>query len=118
MGLDYSYEVYVHRDAARGVLETLKANCADRLDRTTTVEFPDGPLVMPCTSHFASGTTVRFDPAVPQRGSLLELDLAISFEADDELLAWMDQSGGPYLLRFHGGDHLHESPVRSLGVDS
>lgn len=51
---------------------------------------------MPCTSHFASGTTIGFDPTVPQRGSLLELDLSISFEADDELLEWIDQN---YALR-------------------
>ncbi|MFJ4654728.1 hypothetical protein ACIP5Y_25935 [Nocardia sp. NPDC088792] len=91
MGLDYSYEVYVHRDSARGLLETLKANCPARPDRTTTVEFPDGQVVMPFTSHFASGTTVRFDPATLQRGSLLDLDLSISFEADDELLEWVDR---------------------------
>ncbi|MFE3794459.1 hypothetical protein KHQ06_31790 [Nocardia tengchongensis] len=93
MGLDYSYEVYVHRDSARALLEAVKASCNPYRDGTTTVEFPDGPVVLPCTSRFTSGTTLRFDPTAADGGSLLNLDLSLLFPADTELLKWVGERG-------------------------
>lgn len=49
MGIDYSYEVYVHRDSARALLETVKAHCFQWRGQFTLVEFPDGTVEMPCT---------------------------------------------------------------------
>ncbi|MFE3024511.1 hypothetical protein [Nocardia tengchongensis] len=95
MGLDYSYEVYVHRDSARALLEAVKASCNPYPGGKTTVEFPDGPVVMPCTSRFASDTTLRFDPTATDGGSLLQLDLSLSFPADTELLKWVGERGAP-----------------------
>ncbi|MEV6214412.1 hypothetical protein [Nocardia sp. NPDC051833] len=93
MGLDYGYEVYVHRDFARPLLEAVKACCTSDPDRSTTVEFPDGRVVLPCTTGFVSGTSVPFDTTAAAEGSLLELDLSISFPADNELLKWVDDEG-------------------------
>lgn len=90
MGLDYSYEVYVHRDSARPLLETVKASTFPTPSETTTIEFPDGKVVMPCTSRFTSGTTVRLDPAAHSGGGLLSLDLSMLFPEDNELLEWVD----------------------------
>ncbi|WP_194815800.1 hypothetical protein [Nocardia sp. XZ_19_385] len=91
MGLDYSYEVYVHRDSARPLLEAVKANCDPSPGRTTTVDLPDGRVILPCTSRFVSDTTLRFDTTAADGGLLLELDLSILFPADDELLKWVDE---------------------------
>lgn len=93
MGLDYSYEVYVHRDSARPLLEAVKAHCMPNTDTTTTVEFPDGRVILPCTSGFAEGTTVSFDASAAGNSRLLKLDLSMLFPADDELLRWDEDNG-------------------------
>lgn len=90
MGIDYSYEVYVHRDSARALLETVKTHCFQWRGGFTVVEFPDGTVEMPCTSGFDSGKTIRFGTPAPNRHSLLDLDLSIEFPADAELLNWVD----------------------------
>ncbi|QFY10325.1 hypothetical protein GBF35_30190 [Nonomuraea phyllanthi] len=81
MGLDYSYELYLHRRYAEGVLSDLAAGKTATHDSTghTVVELPGGRhLVMPFTSGFTSGRTLPLSPE-------LALDLTIGFTEDEHV---------------------------------
>ncbi|WP_433435931.1 hypothetical protein [Nonomuraea sp. CA-141351] len=86
MGLDYSYELYLHRRDAAGVMSDLVADRTAVHDpkRSTVVELPEGQhLVMPFTSGFTGGRTLPLGPA-------LALDLTIRFAEDQHLLDYAE----------------------------
>ncbi|MBE1588807.1 hypothetical protein ACFPOI_55425 [Nonomuraea angiospora] len=82
MGLDYSYELYLHRRDIPSVLSDLATDrTADHEPtRSTVVEPPEGQhLVMPFTSGFTGGRTLLLGPG-------LALDLTIRFAEDQHVL--------------------------------
>jgi hypothetical protein len=82
MGLDYSYELYLHRRNAVGVLSDLATGRTAGHDSNghTVVELPEAQhLVMPFTSRFTSGRTQPLGPE-------LALDLKIRFAEDQHVL--------------------------------
>lgn len=88
MGLDYSYEVYVHRRRAAAVLAALADNMADNgRDDWTVVEIAGEQVTLPCTVRFKSDRTVSLDPSTDNREFL---DLSLRFDADEALLAYDD----------------------------
>ncbi|WP_067709651.1 hypothetical protein [Nocardia yamanashiensis] len=91
MGLDYTFQVFVHRDRAIPLLRTIAENMAarNRPDRTV-VEIAGQRITMPCTTNFRSGTTVRLDPDAGRN----YLELALEFEPDDELRTYHRTDGG------------------------
>ncbi|GAB2526150.1 hypothetical protein [Nocardia heshunensis] len=89
MGLDYSYEVYIHRDRAPALLGSIADNMAEesRHGEWTIAEIAGDRVLLPCSARFESGRTVGLDPS----GSKHEfLDLVLRFDADDSLRAYND----------------------------
>lgn len=87
MGIDYSFDVYVHRRAAGRLLTEVAALCDRRVEQArTTVVPPEGPpVVLPGTVGFESGRTVEL--AATEYPSF---DLSLCFPPDEPLRAYRD----------------------------
>jgi hypothetical protein len=89
MGIDYSYDVYVHRRDSRRFLTAVAALCHPDSTETTTVIVPDGdPVTLPGGHAFTSGTTVDLAEIVATLGGTF--NLVFSFPADEPLRAYRD----------------------------
>ncbi|MGW4247507.1 hypothetical protein [Nocardia sp. NPDC004722] len=88
MGLDYSYEVYIHRDRAVSLLEAIADNMKDNgRDDWTIAEIAGGRVTLPCTTRFKSGRTISLDPSSENREFM---DLSLRFDTDEALRAYGD----------------------------
>jgi hypothetical protein len=90
MGIDYSFQVYVHeRDAGR-LLTAVAALCDRREDRWTTVALTDRTSVtLPGTCRFEAGRTVELAVAVAGRDQS-RFDLSLCFPQDGPLRGYRD----------------------------
>ncbi|MGC9670686.1 hypothetical protein ACNTMW_29590 [Planosporangium sp. 12N6] len=93
MGIDYSYQVYVHRRDAGRLLTAVAALCDHHEDRRTTVALPDGTsVVLPCTYDYEAGRTVELADVVAGRGTP-SFDLSLVFPPDGPLREYHDDKG-------------------------
>jgi hypothetical protein len=89
MGIDYSYDFYVHpRDSGRFLIAVAQL-CHPDSTGTTTVVVPDGePVTLPGSHGFAAGGTVDLAGLVATGGR--DFDLTLAFPADEPLRAYRD----------------------------
>lgn len=86
MGIDFSYDFYVHRRDVHRFLTAAAELCDPQESRWTNVVLPDGTSVrMPGTHGFTSGTTV---PLVKPGA---DFDLSLCFPVDEPLKAYRDE---------------------------
>jgi hypothetical protein len=105
VGIDYSFQVYVHRRDAGRLLTVVAALCDRReQDDRTVVALPDGTsVVLPCTYGFKTGRVLELADVVAGGGSS-SFDLALCFPQD-----------GP--LREYQNDGTHRVPAARAWPD-
>ncbi|GAA1809715.1 hypothetical protein GCM10009682_34210 [Luedemannella flava] len=93
MGIDYSFDVYVHRRDAGRLLAAVAALCdTSHGERRTTVALPDGTTVdLPATYGFKAGRTVELAEVVAGRDRS-SFDMVLCFPQDDVLRRYRDDS--------------------------
>ncbi|MGW4464811.1 hypothetical protein [Micromonospora sp. NPDC004704] len=127
MGIDYSFQVYVHRRDAGRLLTEVAGLCDPVEKRRTTLVLPDGTSVaLPGTHDFEADRTVEpADMVAGRAGS--SFDLSLCFPPDGPLLGYRDGGDRPaevtcawsdgttwimvgyvYLMVFDGGSVLPE----------
>ena len=93
MGIDFSYEFYVHRRDVRRFLTAVAELCDPQTSRWTNVVLPDGTEVrLPGTHGFTSGKTVELAGSDQLGGTF---DLSLCFPADEPLRAYRDEMSDP-----------------------
>lgn len=91
MGIDFSYDFYVHRRDVRRFLTAVAELCDPQESRWTNVVLPDGTsLRLPGTRGFTSGTTAQL---TGQREG--DFDLSLCFPVDEPLTAYRAEREGP-----------------------
>ncbi|MFR9780723.1 hypothetical protein ACL02O_32345 [Micromonospora sp. MS34] len=89
MGIDYSFEVYVHHRDAAGLLTAVAALC-ERRAQVTTVVLPGGTSVpLPGSYGFETGRTMTLADVVAGRHRST-FDLSLCFPQDDPLRGYRD----------------------------
>ncbi len=94
MGIDYGFQIYVHRRDAGRLLTMVAALCErderDERDERTVVALPDGTsMVLPCTYGFTAGRVLALTDVVASRGGSA-FDLAFHFPQDGPLLGYQN----------------------------
>lgn len=86
MGIDFTYDFYVHRQHAGRFLTAVAELCDPQKSRWTNVLLPDGTSVrLPGTRGFVSDKTV----ALADEG---DFDLSLCFPVDEPLRAYQDET--------------------------
>lgn len=86
MGIDFTYDFYVHRQYAGRFLTAVAELCDPQKSRWTNVLLPDGTSVrLPGTRGFVSDKTV----ALADEG---DFDLSLCFPVDEPLRAYQDET--------------------------
>ncbi|GHJ47352.1 hypothetical protein Cs7R123_46940 [Catellatospora sp. TT07R-123] len=94
MGIDYSFQVYVHRRDVGRLITAVAALCFRRETEWTTVALPDGTsVVLPATCRFEAGRTVDLTDVVAGRDRA-SFDLSLCFPQDGPLRAYRDDEAG------------------------
>ncbi|MFI1996905.1 hypothetical protein [Actinoplanes sp. NPDC020271] len=90
MGIDFDYEIYVHRRDVGRFLTAVSELCDRPTSRSTTMLLPDGTAVsLPCTYGFADKQVVELTVALADRSGR-DFDLCLCFPVDEPLRAYRD----------------------------
>ncbi|GAA2378548.1 hypothetical protein [Dactylosporangium salmoneum] len=92
MGIDYSFQLYVHRNHIADLLTAVAALCDPNSDEQPTVIVPDGTLMrLPGTYGLSAGRTAVLADVVagPDASSF---DLSLCFPQDDRLRSYRDSA--------------------------
>lgn len=89
MGIDYSYDFYVHQRDSGRFLSAVARLCHPDSTGSTTVVVPEGdPVTLPGSHGFVAGGTVDLAGLVATGGR--DFDLTLAFPADEPLRAYRD----------------------------
>jgi hypothetical protein len=95
VGIDYSYQVYVHRRDAGRLLTAVAAMCDRSADEWTTVILPDGTsMVLPGLYGFKTGRVVDLAEVVEGRDRS-DFGLSLCFPQDGPLGEYQDAKTHP-----------------------
>ncbi|WP_143235510.1 hypothetical protein [Paractinoplanes atraurantiacus] len=95
MGIDFSYEFYVHRRDADVFLAEVAKLCDPELSRLTTILLPSGTsMTMPGTYGFIGDRAIELEVAAADRMGR-SFDLSLSFPVDGPLRDYDDEEPGP-----------------------
>jgi hypothetical protein len=95
MGIDYSFQLYVHRDHVAGFLATVGALCDPYGDEHTLVIVPGGTVMrLPGSYGWKAGRTVVLADVVEGRSA--SFDLSLCFPQDDRLRGYLDSAAADH----------------------
>ncbi|GAA4259459.1 hypothetical protein [Dactylosporangium darangshiense] len=96
MGIDYSFQLYVHRDHVVGFLAAVAALCDPHGDEQTTVIVPDGTVMrLPGSYGWKAGRTEVLTDVVADRYAS-SFDLSLCFPQDDRLRSYLDSAAADH----------------------
>ncbi|XVU22283.1 hypothetical protein ACQPZJ_34115 [Actinoplanes sp. CA-054009] len=94
MGIDFSYDLYVHRRDADGFLAEVAKLCDPGLSRLTTILLPSGTsMTMPGAYGFIGDRAIELEVAAADRTGR-SFGLSLSFPADGPLRDYEDPDDG------------------------